>query len=102
MFPAPIMHISYHDGFYSISFGNYCGIYKIYRTINYVCNNSINREQPLKFFRSFYNNLPINSSYIVFSPLPCIVLTDNANIKVYSINGQLLKIKTLPSKILSV
>ena len=36
MLPAPVSHVSYWDGFYAITFGNYCGVYRIYRTLNYI------------------------------------------------------------------
>jgi hypothetical protein len=45
----------------------------------------------IKFFRSFYNALPLKASYIMCSPLYTIILIDNANIKSYSINGQFIK-----------
>lgn len=45
----------------------------------------------IKFFRSFYNPLPIKASYIATSPLYSIIIIDPANIKSYSINGQFIK-----------
>ncbi len=48
----------------------------------------------VKFFRSFLNPISIKASLIVNSPLFSIIIFDNANIRVYSINGQF--IKTIP------
>ena len=88
-FPAPISHISEFDGFYAISFGNCVSIYKIHRTLHYLCNKD--QEPIIKFFRSFRISIPIKASFILTSPLFSIAIIDNANIRTYSINGQFIK-----------
>ena len=89
MFPAAISHVSEYDGFFAISFGDIVSIYKIYRSLHYLCNKE--QEPIFKFFRSFKSNIPIKACFILNSPLFCIAIIDNANIKIYSINGQFIK-----------
>lgn len=57
--------------------------------MHYLTNNQT--KVSIKFFRSFYNSIPLKASYIMTSPLYSIILIDNANIKSYSINGQFIK-----------
>lgn len=45
----------------------------------------------VRFFRSFQNQLPVKGAFIADAPLYCLLLYDNAHLKVYSINGQLIK-----------
>lgn len=86
---APVVSITEYDGFYAVTFGNYCSIYKVSRSFHYLTNNTTKMQ--IKFFRSFYNPLSLKTSFIMNSPLYSIVLIDNANIRCYSINGQLIK-----------
>lgn len=88
-FPHPITHISEHDGFFVITFGCFVSIYKIERPLAYLCKE---HQQPfIRFFRSFENSLPIKGAFLSDSPLYCLLFYDNAHLKVYSINGQLIK-----------
>ena len=88
-FPHSITHISYHDGFFAISFGCFVAIYKIERSLEFL---STQKQPPfIRFFRSFENSLPIKRAFIADSPLYCILLYDNAHLKIYSINGQLMR-----------
>ena len=89
MFPSPITHVSQHDGFYAISFGNCVSLYKIHRTLHYLYEKE--QEPIMKFFRSFRISIPIKAAFILSSPLFSIAIIDNANIRTYSINGQFIK-----------
>ena len=88
-FPHAVNHISEHDGFFAITFGCYVAIYKIERPLSFLSNSP---EKPfIRFFRSFENTLPIKAAYIADSPLYCLLFYDNAHLKVFSINGQMIK-----------
>jgi hypothetical protein len=52
----------------------------------------------IRFFRSFQNSLPVKGAFIADAPLYCLVLYDNAHVKVYSINGQLMRSISLAAK----
>ena len=84
-----ISHISEQDGFFAISFGCFVSIYKIERSLYYL--GKMQTSPFIKFFRTFQNNILIRASFIADNPLYCILIIDNANIKIYSINGQFIK-----------
>ena len=75
-----------------MSFGCYVSIYKFERSLHYISKTSATIY--VRFFRSFKNHLNVRGAFIADCPLYSLVLWDNAHIKVYSINGQL--IKTIP------
>lgn len=89
VFQSTVNHISEHDGFLAISYGCFVAIYKIERSLHYLTEEGV--RPFVKFFRSFKNPIPVKGALIVDSPLYSLVLYDNANIRVYSINGQLIR-----------
>ena len=88
-FPSPVVHISEHDGFFAISFGCYVGVYRIERTLGFLSRDP--QRCFVRFFRSFCNPLPVKGAFLADSPLYSLLLYDNAHLKVYSINGQLIR-----------
>ena len=98
MFPYAINHISERDGFTSICFGNYCSIYKISRSLHYLGLEEKNYKPCVCLLRSFRNNLTISRTEIITTPLYSVIIMDNAGIKSYSINGQLIKSQSVTVK----
>jgi hypothetical protein len=88
-FMHPITHISERDGFYTISFGCYVSIYKFERSLHFLSKDAC--RPFVRFFRSFRNSLVVRGAFLADIPLYCLVLFDKANVKIYSINGQLIK-----------
>jgi hypothetical protein len=85
-----ISHISERDGFFTVSFGCYVSVYKFERSLHYLSKEA---ARPfVRFFRSFHNPLPVRGAFIADAPLYCLVLFDKAHVRVYSINGQLLRV----------
>jgi hypothetical protein len=88
-FPHPVFHLSEHDGFFTVCFGCYVAIYKIERPLGFLSKEP---QRPfVRFFRSFENSLPVRGAFLADSPLYCLLLYDNAHLKVYSVNGQLIR-----------
>jgi hypothetical protein len=85
-----VCHISERDGFFAISFGCFVSVYKFERSLHYLSKDSA--KPFVRFFRSFHNALPVRGAFIADTPLYSLVVYDKAHVRVYSINGQLLKV----------
>ena len=89
-FQGAIVHLSQFDGYFTISWGCHASIYQFERSLYYLSKEP--SKLFIRFYRSFRNNLPLKGAFLADQTLYCILLYDHASIKVYSVNGQLLKV----------
>ncbi len=87
----PVIYVTETDGWTVVVFGCYCAIYKISRGLNYLAINDRHYHPCIHFIRTLKNPLPITHAALITSPLYSIILTDNASVRCYSINGQFIK-----------
>jgi hypothetical protein len=79
------------DGWVLFVVNHYVHVYKVARSLHYLAKTNRTYQPTLEFIRSFRNNLKVLKCQLLTSPLYCVVMVDNACIKTYSINGQLIK-----------